>query len=81
MFEPYTQVRIRRLLGPPDSYDPWRLNQRPPQVGDVGWCVDLLQAPGLPDHYVVELCGPDGAAVWLAEFVAEELEAFNEQIA
>lgn len=80
MFELYKQVRVRRLVQPPDSYDPWRLNQRAPQVGDVGTYIDLLHAPGLPDHYVVEMCGVGGAPVWLAEFLADELETWNHDV-
>lgn len=81
MFELYTRVRVRRLLRPPDAYDSFGLNQRPPQIGEVGTYIDLLQAPGLPDHYVVESCGPLGVPIWLAEFVAQELEPFEERIA
>ena len=67
-------VRIRQLLRPAAAYDAWRLNTRPPRVGDVGTLVDILHAAGRPDRYVVELSGPDGASVWLADFVAAELE-------
>jgi hypothetical protein len=67
-------VRIRQLLRPPEEYDGWRVNKRPPQVGDTGTIVDILQAPGAPDDYVVEASGPDGVSVWLGDFSAEELE-------
>ena len=70
----YGLVRIRQLLQPPTEYDGWRVNQRPPAVGDVGTLLDILTAPGLPDRYVVESSGPDGVAVWLGDFAAEELE-------
>ena len=60
---------------PPESYDGWRINQRPPRVGDVGTIVEILQAPGLSDRYVVETSGPDGITVWLGDFQAEELAA------
>lgn len=81
MFELYKQVRVVRLVQRPDSYDPWNLNQRAPQVGDVGTYIDLLHAPGLPDHYVVEMSGADGTPVWLAEFLAEELERWDQEVA
>lgn len=71
----YGVVRIRQLLRSPEAYDDWRINQRPPRVGDQGVIVDILQAPGLPDNYVVESVGPDGVTVWLGDFTDEELEA------
>ncbi len=73
-FKQYERVRIRRLQQQPDAYNGWRTNQRPPQVGDVGVLLDILTAPGVPDRYVVELAGPDGVTIWLADFPANELE-------
>jgi hypothetical protein len=70
----YQTVRVRRLLRPPEEYDGWGLNVRPPQVGDVGTIVDILRAPGFPDDYVVEASLPDGTTLWLADFSEEELE-------
>ena len=74
-FEEYSLVRVRQLLHPPAHYDGWCINQRPPQVGDTGYVIDILQAPGLPDNYVVECSGPDGVDIWLGDFTAEELES------
>jgi hypothetical protein len=71
----YGLVRVRRLLRPAAEYDGWRVNRRPPQVGDVGTLLDIVKAPTLPDRYVVESSGPDGITVWLGDFTAEELEA------
>ena len=76
-FERYRQVRVRRLLRPADEYDGWQTNLRPPQVGDVGTIVDILNAAGLPERYVVENSGSGGVTVWLADFAAEELEALD----
>jgi hypothetical protein len=73
-FKQYEPVRIRHLQREPDSYDGWRVNQRPPQVGDVGVLLDILTALGVPDRYVVESSGPDGVTIWLADFVEDELE-------
>ena len=70
----FTEVRVIRTLRPPEAYDAWGLNQRPPIVGEVGTVVDVLRSPGLPDRYVVENSGPDGIAIWLGEFGLEELE-------
>ena len=73
----YELVRIRQLLRSAASYDGWNLNKRPPRVGDVGAIVDVLHAPGLPDHYVVECCDVDGASIWLGDFAEEELVPAN----
>jgi hypothetical protein len=74
MFTQYSLVRVVRLLQPLDEYDGWRVNQRPPRIGDVGCLIDMLEAPGLANRYVVELSGSDGCDIWLADFCAEELE-------
>ena len=75
----YGMVRVRQLLHQAPHYYGWRINLRSPQVGDVGTIVDILQAPGEPDGYVVESSGPDGVSIWLSDFKAEELEAFPEE--
>ena len=74
----YSVVRVRQLLHPPEHYDGWRVNKRPPQVGDEGTIVDILHAPDLPDRYVVESSGQDGVTVWLCDFSSEELMAVDE---
>jgi hypothetical protein len=78
----YSPVRIRRLLRPSEAYDGWRLNSRPPNVGDEGIVVDVLNAPGAPDTYVYvvesrECIEPGGAPIWLGEFSVEELEPLD----
>jgi hypothetical protein len=70
----YGLVRVVQLLSPPEAYDGWRVNRRPPQVGDIGTLVDILHAPDLADKYVVEASGSDGVTIWLADFDVEELE-------
>jgi uncharacterized protein YjaZ len=74
----YGPVRVRQLFQAAVEYDDWRVNQRPPRVGDVGTLLDILNAPGLPDRYVVESSGADGITVWLGDFAAEELEVVGE---
>jgi hypothetical protein len=76
----YGEVRIVRLLRPPEHYDGWRVNERPPAIGDVGTIVDILQKAGLPDNYVVECSDParDGTDIWLGDFLAEELEPYGD---
>jgi hypothetical protein len=71
----YGMVRVRRLLQPPGAYDGWEVNQRPPQVGDVGRVLEIFPTVDhRPDCYIVESTSPDGGCVWLGEFVAAELE-------
>lgn len=70
----YGLVRVRRQLNAPETYDGWRVNQRPPRAGDVGTLLDVLTAAGHPDRYVVECSGEDGVSVWLADFLADEIE-------
>ncbi|MFZ5893130.1 MAG: hypothetical protein ACOY0T_18875 [Myxococcota bacterium] len=73
LFE-YQLVRVARLLREPEEYDGWKLNQRPPTVGDVGTLLDVLHVRGLRDRYVVECCQTDGTTVWLDDFDAVELQ-------
>ncbi|MBA3312314.1 MAG: hypothetical protein M3552_08230 [Planctomycetota bacterium] len=70
----YDMVRVRQLTQSPASYDGWRVNRRPPQVGDVGVLLDVLHAPELSDRFAVELADPDGVTIWLSDFAAEEIE-------
>lgn len=74
----YGLVRVVRLIHPPEHYDGWRVNRRSPHVGDIGTVIDILQAPGLPDDYVVESSSPDGVTIWLGDFDAEELEPIDD---
>lgn len=68
-------VRVVRLRQPPEDYDGWRLNRRPPAVGDVGTLIDVLTAPGFPSKYVVECSSSEegGTSTWLADFFEDEL--------
>ncbi len=70
----FALVRVRLLLHPPDHYDGWRINQRPPQIGDTGVIVDVMQSPNLPTNYIVESVLPDGSDLWLGDFLEEELQ-------
>jgi hypothetical protein len=79
-FTQYQLVRIRYLLHATDTYNGWGFNICSPQVGDIGTIVDILQACGLRDSYIVEAVQPDGTTLWLGDFVAEELEAIEEQV-
>ena len=73
----YGLVRIVQLLQAPDYYDGWRINRRPPHIGDICTITDILQAPDLPEHYIVESCDEEGSTIWLGDFEAEELEPID----
>jgi len=68
----YSMVEVAKLLHAPDHYDGWRLNKRPPALGDRGTIVEILHAAG-QTAYVVEAAGPDGVTIWLGDFDGEEL--------
>ena len=78
LLKPYAVVRVRKLVGHADEYDGWHLNQRPPEVGDVGALLDMLTAPGMPNKFVVESSAADGTTLWLSDFFAEELEVVED---
>jgi hypothetical protein len=74
----YEMVRVVSLTQPSNSYDGWRINQRPPEIGEVGVQLDILHAEGSPDLYVVEMSGTDGVTIWLCDFARGELLPANE---
>lgn len=74
----YKQVRVKCMLRDANLYDGWGVSQRPPEVGETGTLIDVLHAPELRDHYVVEKTDPaTGSTIWLAEFEKEELESVD----
>ena len=75
----YGLVRITKLLHPPEHYDGWSSNRRPPAIGDFGTVVDILDMPGLPLDYIVESSAADGITIWLGDFAAAELEPINDE--
>jgi hypothetical protein len=70
----YDVVRIRQLLHGLEHYDGWKSNKRPPMVGDKGTIVEILQAQGLPDCFVVECSDESGRTIRLGDFSSEEIE-------
>ena len=78
LLKQYGLVRVVQLLHPLEEYDGWRLNRRPPHIGDLGTVVDILHAPSQPDKYVVESSDVEGITIWLDDFDAEELEAIDD---
>jgi hypothetical protein len=77
----YSVVRVRQLVQSSGSYGGWRENQRPPEIGDTGAIVEVLNTSGLPSKYVVESCAKDGSTLWLCDFYAEELELASSRAA
>ncbi|MDB4992722.1 MAG: hypothetical protein JWM74_154 [Myxococcaceae bacterium] len=70
----YETVRVTQLTAPAASYDGWKVNLRPPNVGDVGVVVEVLQAAGAPERFVVECMDEQsGETLWLSELDATEL--------
>ncbi len=70
----YDMVRVVKMCRPIEDYEGWGGSKRSPQVGDKGAFIELLQAPNLPDHYVVESVTPDGDTLWISEFLIDEIE-------
>jgi hypothetical protein len=68
----YSSVKIIQLLRPPEHYNDWKINQRPPAVGDEGIIVEIYQN-GPDVLYVVESVAADARAIWLADLKREEL--------
>jgi hypothetical protein len=62
-FAQYAVVRVLEIAWAADTYDGWKLNQRAPQIGDIGTIIDILHAEGHPDHYVVECTDSLGLTV------------------
>lgn len=71
----YQMVRVKKLLRPVEEYNGWWINKRSPEIGDIGTIVEVIQAPRMPDNYIVEASQQDGATIWLGDFTEEEIEA------
>ena len=71
----YKEVRVKALLRDLSEYNNFNLNIHPPQIGDVGYLIDILHIDGYPDRFIVEKSEPStGVDIWLSEFVYEEIE-------
>ena len=77
MLPRYALVEVAKLSHPPEHYDGWNLNSRPPEVGDRGAIVETLQTDG---HIVniVEAVAADGTTAWLSDFEPDEVCAVND---
>jgi protein-S-isoprenylcysteine O-methyltransferase Ste14 len=80
LLKQYSVVRVVKLLRPIDDYDGWKINKRPPEIGDTGAIVEILKAPNLPIHYVVESVSASGTTIWLNDFESGEIELVQDTI-
>jgi hypothetical protein len=71
MFGEYDNVRIVKLLKNDRPYTGSKSVSRPPKIGDEGAIVHVLE---VGKAFIVENVAANGYTVWLADFVAEELE-------
>jgi len=71
-FPEYSEVRVTQLLGQGRHY--WGTDGvcRPPEVGDTGTIVYIVDWAN-PTVYIVESLDQHGYTVWVADFVADEL--------
>jgi hypothetical protein len=69
----YSQVEVVELLHAPEHYDGWKVNKRPPVIGDRAVVVERLSN----DDYIVECSGPDGVDIWLGDFKRRELRVID----
>lgn len=76
-FIQYSTVKVSKLIQPDSEYDGWDVNQRMPQVGDVGILIEILEADGIPNMYVVECIDKGGQTIWLSDLFAEEIEEYS----
>jgi hypothetical protein len=65
-------VKIVRLLQENRPFDGTDGIKRPPQIGDVGVIVHMIE-----NFCIVEMVASDGNTIWLADFFAEELEFYE----
>ena len=75
MFVESDAVRVVTLVGSPMDHLIIATVERTPRVGDVGMVVDVSdRLGGIGQHYTVALRHPDARLIWLAVFMAHELE-------
>jgi Domain of unknown function (DUF4926) len=71
VFREHSRVRVKQLLSNNRSFTGSVETKRPPRVGDVGRIVHIYDSG---KAYVVEMTDSKGLAVWIADFVPQELE-------
>jgi hypothetical protein len=71
MFAEYDIVKVVNLNDFNRPYSGSKNISRPPQVGNAGTIVHVLEAN---KAFIIEMVGANGSTVWLADFEADELE-------
>lgn len=74
-FLPTDRVRVLRLEGDERDVDSSVDPPQQPRIGETGTVIDQVAE----DIYLVERCTDDGRTLWLAEFLASELELVERQ--
>ena len=75
LFLPADLVRVVQLEGDDRAVDSSVDPPRHPRVGEMGTVVEEVA----DDIYLVERCTDDGRVLWVAEFLATELELVERQ--
>jgi hypothetical protein len=75
----YSFVRIVKLLNDPNDprYFDTGSFKRIPQIGDVGFCIDIFRKKGVPDGYFVDF-SLDIDHICYGVYFEEELEAVDD---
>jgi hypothetical protein len=71
MLVEYSIVKVVKLLKPSRDFSGSKNVSRPPQIGDIGTIVHVHDPS---KACIVEMSDEKGMTIWLADFVAEELE-------
>ena len=74
-FYPADVVRIARLAEDERDVDGSLDPPRQPRIGEIGTIIEQVG----DDIYLVERCTDDGRTLWMAEFLAAELELVARQ--
>ena len=76
LFKEYDMVRVKQLI----IQDRWWTGsaevKRPPAIGD---CATIVDIPKGSDSWLTTECiDKNGQTIWVADFIIEELELFEE---
>ena len=73
----YDTVRVVELRTPNRHFSGTSGASRPPRVGDVATVCHVYDPKDSLAPVAIELVRDDGATIWLADFVSEELEVLS----
>ena len=72
LFHEYDVVRVKKLIVQDRWYTGSSTVKRPPSIGDCGTIVDIPK--GSIDRLTAECVDKNGQTIWVADFIADELE-------